>query len=234
MQQMSTGVNIVTPSIIHTNNYYIVSSRHVQCVLNFADNVEEDGGTVIVPQFHKHIRPWCSENISLRKNLPFLTFNKPTTTSKPVDIRGNADKMQPQSPSLGEGDSQEITGEGGESCEGRINTSKNVKVKRRQKSCASAVAVDHEAPLLALAQRIPMRQVRSTPLCNILSLYLRRCNRLLARLIECFLTVRGQCSSGTRLCSTVAHPTHLLSAVWHSFLRLSHGPSPFPLQERVR
>ena len=33
--------------------------RHVQCVLNFEDNVEMDGGTILVPRFHSHIDEWC-------------------------------------------------------------------------------------------------------------------------------------------------------------------------------
>jgi hypothetical protein len=209
----------------------------VQCVLNFADNVEEDGGTVIVPQFHKHIRPWCAENISLRKNVPFLTFNKPTIASKAVDKGGSAVDIQPQSP--GEGKSQEITGvEAIEPFAGRINASKNLKVKRRQKSCMSARAapVDHEAPLLALAQRIPMRQVRSQSalLSNILFFNLRQDHGLFAQLNENLLIVRDQCSSGTRLCSTAAHPTPPLIVVWRSFSRLSHGAHHSPPQQRLR
>jgi hypothetical protein len=140
-----------------------------------------------VPQFHKHVRPWCVENISLRKNVPFLTFNKPTVASNSVDKGDSAGDSQPQSP--GAGKSQEITGEEAvEPFAGRTNASKNLKVKRRQKSCTSARAapVDHEAPLLALAQRIPMRQVRtqSLQLCSVSFFNLRQDDRLFAELIE--------------------------------------------------
>jgi hypothetical protein len=31
---------------------------HVQCVLNFADNREEDGGTLVVPGFHRMSKQW--------------------------------------------------------------------------------------------------------------------------------------------------------------------------------
>ena len=51
---------------------------HIQCVLNFSDNLEEDGGTILVPKFHKYISHWCAENISLRKPIPWLTM--PTDT----------------------------------------------------------------------------------------------------------------------------------------------------------
>jgi hypothetical protein len=34
--------------------------RHLQCVLNFEDNEEVDGGTILVPRFHKYIEQWCS------------------------------------------------------------------------------------------------------------------------------------------------------------------------------
>ena len=48
----------------------------MQCVLNFAENIEEDGGTIIVPKFHHHIRQWCKDHSHLRKKLPWLTFSK--------------------------------------------------------------------------------------------------------------------------------------------------------------
>lgn len=56
------------PSLTYQNeqdfireNNLIVSSMgiHVQCVLNFEDNTADDGGTVVVPGFHKHIKEWC-------------------------------------------------------------------------------------------------------------------------------------------------------------------------------
>lgn len=45
---------------IRENNLVVNSMGiHVQCVLNFEDNTNDDGGTVIVPGFHKHIQQWC-------------------------------------------------------------------------------------------------------------------------------------------------------------------------------
>lgn len=52
--------------------------RHVQCVLNFADNLEEDGGTLIVPFFHRFLKEWCRKNDYIRKNLPWVTLPKET------------------------------------------------------------------------------------------------------------------------------------------------------------
>lgn len=51
---------------------------HVQCVLNFQDNTEDDGGTVLVPGFHRYVDEWCSREPSLegisRQPLPWLHF----------------------------------------------------------------------------------------------------------------------------------------------------------------
>jgi ectoine hydroxylase-related dioxygenase (phytanoyl-CoA dioxygenase family) len=60
-------------------NNLIVSSmgRHVQCVLNFANNVEEDGGTILIPYFHRYLQQWNAQHAaSLRKPLPWLTLPK--------------------------------------------------------------------------------------------------------------------------------------------------------------
>jgi ectoine hydroxylase-related dioxygenase (phytanoyl-CoA dioxygenase family) len=48
--------------------------RHVQCILNFSDNLDEDGGTLVVPGFHRMAEKWTQENIQLRKPLPWVTF----------------------------------------------------------------------------------------------------------------------------------------------------------------
>jgi ectoine hydroxylase-related dioxygenase (phytanoyl-CoA dioxygenase family) len=50
--------------------------RHVQCVLNFADNVAEDGGTIVVPYFHRYMTKWCEVHKNIRKNLPWVTLPK--------------------------------------------------------------------------------------------------------------------------------------------------------------
>lgn len=55
-----------------------VMGRHVQCVLNFLDNREADGGTVLVPAFHRHVEEWCSKSPEdeglTRQPLPWLHF----------------------------------------------------------------------------------------------------------------------------------------------------------------
>ncbi len=52
----------------------ILYSRHVQCVLNFEDNVSEDGGTLVVPYFHRHVAHWARSHEHLFKPLPWLTL----------------------------------------------------------------------------------------------------------------------------------------------------------------
>ena len=64
---------------IRENNMVVKSmGLHVQCVMNFMDNVEDDGGTVLVPGFHRHVEEWCSRDPSLegvsRQPLPWLHF----------------------------------------------------------------------------------------------------------------------------------------------------------------
>jgi ectoine hydroxylase-related dioxygenase (phytanoyl-CoA dioxygenase family) len=53
-----------------------VRCRHVQCVLNFLPNREEDGGTLIVPKFHTYLPEFCEKYAVLRKNLPWVQFPK--------------------------------------------------------------------------------------------------------------------------------------------------------------
>lgn len=48
--------------------------RHVQCVLNFEENWSEDGGTLIVPCFHRYLSQWVVDQASLRKNIPWVTL----------------------------------------------------------------------------------------------------------------------------------------------------------------
>ena len=50
--------------------------RHVQCVLNFADNLDEDGGTIVVPYFHRFMASWNEKHKSIRKPLPWVTLPK--------------------------------------------------------------------------------------------------------------------------------------------------------------
>lgn len=64
-----------TQDFIRENNLVVQSmGRHVQCVLNFADNQAQDGGTVVVPGFHRHLAAWTQSNLHLRKSLPWLHF----------------------------------------------------------------------------------------------------------------------------------------------------------------
>lgn len=54
----------------------ILCYRHVQCVLNFADNHAEDGGTIVVPYFHRFLAEWNEREKSIRKPLPWVTLPK--------------------------------------------------------------------------------------------------------------------------------------------------------------
>lgn len=50
--------------------------RHVQCVVNFADNLDEDGGTLVVPYFHRYMNAWNKKHNKLRKNIPWVSLPK--------------------------------------------------------------------------------------------------------------------------------------------------------------
>ena len=58
--------------IKENNNVVESMGLHVQCVLNFADNIEDDGGTIIVPRFHKLIRLWCEVHADMKRPIPWL------------------------------------------------------------------------------------------------------------------------------------------------------------------
>ena len=58
--------------IKENNNVVESMGLHVQCVLNFADNLDEDGGTIIVPRFHKLIRQWCHVHADMKRPIPWL------------------------------------------------------------------------------------------------------------------------------------------------------------------
>lgn len=62
---------------IKENNLVVrCNGRHVQGVINFEDNLECDGGTLIVPCFHKYMEKWCADNESrLRRPIPWVTLN---------------------------------------------------------------------------------------------------------------------------------------------------------------
>lgn len=151
-----------TPLLCYCKPFFFL--RHVQCVLNFADNLEEDGGTLIVPRFHKHVRAWCAENVHLRKQVPFLVFEQPRIK---VEATSDVEKVNPASASSSDSARDTDTG----SMLNERLPSKNQKSKNflkggrggggRGQPKAPVSTVDHEAPLLALAHRIPMRQVSS-------------------------------------------------------------------------
>ena len=62
--------------LIKENNLIIQSmGPHIQCVLNFENNLSEDGGTILIPGYHKHLDTWCETYQSLRKPLPWLSLN---------------------------------------------------------------------------------------------------------------------------------------------------------------
>jgi ectoine hydroxylase-related dioxygenase (phytanoyl-CoA dioxygenase family) len=54
--------------------FILRAPRHVQCVLNFLDNVDEDGGTLVVPKFHTYLPEFCAEFAHLRRPLPWVQF----------------------------------------------------------------------------------------------------------------------------------------------------------------
>lgn len=60
------------PHLLH-----LLPRRHVQCVLNFADNLCEDGGTLVVPRFHRQLSSWTSQHTDLRKPLPWSHLSAP-------------------------------------------------------------------------------------------------------------------------------------------------------------
>jgi hypothetical protein len=61
---------------IRENNMVVRSmGKNVQCVINLADNLEEDGGTIILPKFHKCIEQWSHEHLHMKKPLPWLQLS---------------------------------------------------------------------------------------------------------------------------------------------------------------
>lgn len=77
--EIKQGIDTLTyqeaQDYIKENNLVVRSlGRHVQCVLNFANNLEEDGGTLVVPFFHHHMKHWNTQYATLRKPLPWVTL----------------------------------------------------------------------------------------------------------------------------------------------------------------
>ena len=71
--------------LIKENNLVVQPmGNHAQCVLNFNDNLAEDGGTLVVPGSHlPHAQSqWCTEHkSSVFKRRPFVTFDSETNAS---------------------------------------------------------------------------------------------------------------------------------------------------------
>lgn len=69
---------------IKENNLVVQSmGRSVQCVLNFTDNQSEDGGTVLVPGFHRVMQEWTESNVQLNRPRPWFNYS-----DFPEDIMG--------------------------------------------------------------------------------------------------------------------------------------------------
>jgi hypothetical protein len=79
---------------IKENNLVVRSmGPHVQCVLNFADNVDADGGTLIVPRFPQRLENWTSKHTQLRKPVPFVTFSGPAGVKAEEALLGAARRV---------------------------------------------------------------------------------------------------------------------------------------------
>lgn len=69
---------------IRENNLVVRSmGRTLQCVLNFTDNRLEDGGTVLVPGFHRVMQEWTETNSHMNRPRPWFNYN-----DFPEDIMG--------------------------------------------------------------------------------------------------------------------------------------------------
>ena len=69
---------------IRENNFVannVGNGQHIQAVFNFQDNHVEDGGTLVVPSFHKSCKNWAIEHQHLFKPLPWLVFDTLPTES---------------------------------------------------------------------------------------------------------------------------------------------------------
>jgi hypothetical protein len=72
---------------IRENNLVVRSmGRHVQCVLNFEDNVTDDGGTIIIPGFHKYIDTWCQTVPVIQKKNKQQQNRKQKSTAQVAEI----------------------------------------------------------------------------------------------------------------------------------------------------
>ena len=67
--------SLYVQDFIRENNMIVNNMGiHLQCILNFAPNRDEDGGTIVVPGFHNRCYDWAREHIRLRKPLPWVQF----------------------------------------------------------------------------------------------------------------------------------------------------------------
>eukprot|EP01041_Mallomonas_annulata_P009768 gene9768-20310_t len=82
---------------IRENNLVVQSmGPTVQCVLNFMDNVEEDGGTIIVPRFHRYMNEWTAGQRQHFRPLPWyeITANAIDKTAAPLMDRARRVSMR--------------------------------------------------------------------------------------------------------------------------------------------
>jgi hypothetical protein len=77
---------------IRENNMCVRSmGPHVQCVLNFEDNIADDGGTIVIPGFHNYIDTWCH-------TVPILQKKRQQQRTK----KSSKDEPEPQPQDLSE------------------------------------------------------------------------------------------------------------------------------------
>ena len=61
---------------IRENNLVVRSmGRTVQCVLNFTDNLSDDGGTVLIPGFHRVMQAWTEANLAFHRPRPWFNYS---------------------------------------------------------------------------------------------------------------------------------------------------------------
>jgi hypothetical protein len=148
---------------IKENNYVVGSmGLHVQCILNFADNRSEDGGTVLCPKFQRHIEEWCSRdnpmpsvtegaisnNIHLKGNMPWLTFDRFPAVELPTPAGGPDASRLPAAP----------TEEGAFPRKPRVSQKEKQALKNQQKQQQLHDFEEHaHSQLLGVCHRVPMR-----------------------------------------------------------------------------
>jgi ectoine hydroxylase-related dioxygenase (phytanoyl-CoA dioxygenase family) len=124
--------NAATPPIRLSHHLQVTrlvqGGLHLQAAMNFHDNKCEDGGTLVVPRFHRALQAWTHEHRgALYKPCPWVTFDPPP----PSATAAAADDDDPVD------------------C--------NVRIDSGDSEGASESAVAHQW-LLRRARRVPMRE----------------------------------------------------------------------------